>query len=409
MPLKHIAQILRQHIGLHAESVGQSAISSAVGRRMARLEIGSVQEYLHCLHTGGDELTHLIETVVIPETWFFRDRKPFQFLEAFVLERNAARPPLPVRALSIPCATGEEPYSIAMTCLGAGVDAQRIQIDAIDISRRALDFALAGTYGAHSFRGEQNPEILARHFQPDGARFQISAAVRRVVKFIHGNLLDPHFQSTAAPYDVIFCRNLMIYFDDHARSLAYRTLQRLLAPHGLLFVGHAECGTVPTELFHSAGHASGFAFRSGPAKSNPAPAHAIARSAPNVRRQIPARSAQHRSQAIAAPPPSATEPLELARQLADLGRLEEARALCEAQLDRPERQADPYSLLGMIHMAEGNLEAAEKALRRALYLDPKHYQCLVQLALLLQQKGDHDASAKMRRRAQRAAQQQLDG
>ncbi len=409
MPLGHIAQILRQHIGLHAESVGQSAISSAVGCRMASLKIGSVQEYLQRLHAGGDELTHLIETVVIPETWFFRDRKPFQFLEMFVLERNTARPTLPLRALSVPCATGEEPYSIAMTCLGAGVAAERIQIDAVDISRRALDFALAGNYGAHSFRGEQDPQILARYFQPDGARFQISAAVRNLVNFIHGNLLDPHFQFTAASYDAIFCRNLMIYFDDHARSLAYRTLQRLLAPHGVLFVGHAESGTVPTELFHSAGQASGFAFRNGPARRKPVPAPATARSAPNGRRQSVSRSVQHRRQSIAVPPPSPTEPLELARQLADLGRLEEARLLCEAQLDRPGRQADLYSLLGTIHMAEGNLDAAEKALRRTLYLNPKHYQCLVQLALLLQQKGEHDASAKMRRRAQRAAPQQLDG
>ncbi len=289
------------------------------------------------------------------------------------------------------------------------IPAQRIQVDAADISRRALDFALAGNFGAHSFRGEQDPEILARYFHPDGVRFKISETVRNLVNFIHGNLLDPDFQSTAARYDVIFCRNLMIYFDDQARSLAYPTLQRLLAPHGLLFVGHAECGTVPMELFQSAGHASGFAFRNGPAKPKSAPTSAAARSALDARRQSAPRSVQHRCQPRAAPPPAPADPLELARQLADLGRLDEARELCETRLDYPDRQEDAYWLLGTIRMAEGDLDAAETALRRSLYLNPKHYECLVQLALLLHQRGDHDASAQMRLRAQRAAPQELDG
>lgn len=409
MSLENIERMLRQRIGLHAESVGRSAISSAVGRRMATRNISSVHEYFERLNTSTDELHELIETVVIPETWFFRDGKPFQVLKKVAAQFNVTHPGRCMRALSVPCSTGEEPYSIAMTLLEAGLAADRIQIDAIDISRRALDFARAGSYGSHSFRGEQDPVVLERYFTRDGTRFHISPAVRARVQFAQANLLAPGFQLPASDYDVIFCRNLMIYFDDRAKELAYRTLQRLLTANGLLFVGHAECGTVPPELFHSAGHAFGFAFRKGQAKSRSKPPVAPRRGSRTSLRRPPQRAAL-RTRVPPAPTPERPDgdPLELARQLADLGRLQEARAICEKHLKCPDRPAQAYFLLGTICLAEQTLDAAEQALRRALYLDPKHYEALVQMTALLERRGERSAAARMRQRADRAAPQRLD-
>ena len=403
MSLHDIERMLRQRIGLHAESVGRSAISSAVGRRMAASNIGSVHEYVEHLNACADELSELIETVVIPETWFFRDSRPFQVLKETAPSLDGARPGQPFRVLSVPCSTGEEPYSIAMTLLEAGLPAARIHVDAVDVSRRALAFARAGSYGSHSFRGEQDNAVLARYFQRDGARFRISDTVRASVRFHHGNLLDTSLPDTDGGYDVIFCRNLMIYFDDTAKQIAFRNLQRALAEHGLLFVGHAECGTVPQDLFHSAGHAFGFAFRKGRAASK-------TRSAPNrttARRRLrPATRPQPQASKAPlpiTPQPPEGDPLELARQMADLGRLAEARELCEAHLNDPARQVQAYYLLGLIRTAERDSEGAEEALRRALYLNPKHYEALVQMALLLEQRGERVGAARFRQRAARAA------
>ena len=415
MSMENIERMLRQRIGLHTESVGRSAISSAVGRRMATRQIGTVHEYCQCLSATTDELDELIETVVIPETWFFRDGRPFQVLRKVAAQLDAVRPTQRLRVLSVPCATGEEPYSIAMTLLEAGIPAARIQVDAIDISRRVLEFARAGSYGSHSFRGDQDASMLERYFSRHGTRFQISAQVQSLVHFDRGNLLDPDFPASAGAYDVIFCRNLMIYFDEQAKQTAYHTLQRILADHGLLFVGHAEGGTVPPALFHNAGRALAFAFRKGPAKpqcsgpsharTNTPPPPANARSNP-LRR--PARSSTTPSRPPPAPPAPTQEqpdgdPLELARQLADLGRLAEAREICEAHLNGPYRQAETYYLLGIIRIAEDDSQGAEDALRRALYLHPKHYEALVQMTLLLEQRGDRIGAARMRQRAERAA------
>lgn len=401
MSLENIEQILRQRIGLHAASVGRSAISSAVGRRMAARKIESVHKYYQYLTAYPDELCELIETVVIPETWFFRDGRPFQVLKKIVAQFAAQRPGQQLRALSVPCATGEEPYSLAITVLEAGLVGAQVQIDAIDISRRALDFARAGSYGNHSFRGDQDTAVLGRYFRRDGTRFQLSDTVRALVRFSHGNLLDPAFLASAGHYDVIFCRNLMIYFDEQAKRGAYRTLQRVLADDGLLFVGHAECGTVPLELFHGAGQAFGFAFRKGPdkAKTRIAPAR------PTAPRKRPLKRPPAQSHTPRAPTPENPDgdPLKLARQLADLGRLAEAREICEAHLNRPPRQAEAYFLLAMVLAAGNDAQGAEDALRRALYLEPKHYKALVQTALLLEQRGDRIGAERMRRRAERAA------
>lgn len=402
MSLQNIERMLRQSIGLQAESVGRSAISSAVGRRMAVLDLGSIREYVQHLSATDSELSELIETVVIPETWFFRDSRPFQVLKRVAAELNAARRGLPLRALSVPCSTGEEPYSIVMTLLEAGLPPAQIQVDAIDVSRRALQFAQTGSYGSHSFRGEQDPAVLARYFQREGARYRICESVRERVQFRHGNLLDPTLPASEGSYDVVFCRNLMIYFDEQAKRTAYGVLQRALAAHGLLFVGHAECGTVPASLFHSAGHAFGFAFRKGPAPA----------SRPEPRRPAPPRKPRSVSTPAPKSPPAAKapaapaaegHPLESARQLADLGRLAEARDICKAHIHDPDRNAEAYFLLGIVEAAESNADTAEDALRKALYLQPRHYEALVQLALLLEQRGDRVGAARLRQRADRAA------
>lgn len=401
MSLQNIEGMLRQSIGLQAESVGRSAISNAVGRRMAALDLGSIREYIQYLNATDTELSELIETVVIPETWFFRDSRPFQVLKKVAADLNAARRGQPLRALSVPCSTGEEPYSIVMTLLEAGLAPAQIQVDAIDVSRRALHFARTGSYGSHSFRGEQDPAVLSRYFQREGARYRIGERVRQRVQFRHGNLLDPILPGAEGSYDVVFCRNLMIYLDDQAKRTAYGVLQRALAAHGLLFVGHAECGTVPASLFYSAGHAFGFAFRKGPAPV----------SRPEPRRPTPPRRPRSVSTPASTPTPADApaaaaaqgHPLELARQLADLGRLAEARDLCQAHVNDPDCNAEAYFLLGTVEAAEGNAEAAEDALRKALYLQPRHYEALVQLTLLLEQRGDRVGAARLRQRADRAA------
>lgn len=402
MSLERIEQTLKERIGLHAGTIGRTAISSAVGRRMAALDMTEVHSYCEYVCARPDELHQLIETVVIPETWFFRDGRPFEGLKRFARTRASRR----LRALSVPCSTGEEPYSIAITLFEAGLDAAQFQVDAVDVSRRALEFAQAGHYGSHSFRGEQDAAVIQRYFRRDNTRLHIDERVRRQVRFSHGNLLEAAMQPSPGSYDAVFCRNLLIYFDDTTKQQAFRTLHRLLADDGILFVGHAECGSVPGELFHTAPEEFSFAFLKGPGagreraaagRRTAAPARAAPAAAPkSVLRPAPPLPAP-----TPPPRPHAT-PLESARQLADLGRLQEAREICEAHLAKPAERAEAYFLMGVIHASKGDDQAAEQALRRALYLEPRHYEALVHLALVLQRAGDDEGARRVRQRAERA-------
>src|SRR6185503_15651345 len=181
-----IARFLRETIGLDADSIGQPAVRRAIHERQTACGLSDARAYVAHVRTSKDELQALIEAVVVPETWFFRDPGAFDALSAVV--RHGALPMAtePLRLLSVPSSTGEEPYSIAIALLDAGVPSARFQVEAMDVSLQALERAAAAVYTRNSFRGTG---MLGRdqHFEavPGGRR--VCDRVRRQVRFRHGN------------------------------------------------------------------------------------------------------------------------------------------------------------------------------------------------------------------------------
>ncbi len=417
--LDRIAQLLKEHIGLHAQSVGTSAIDSAAHQRMAVCRIERLEEYADHLQTSPGELKQLIEAVVVPETWFFRDSKPFVTLKENVHQRfGRITEQEPLHILSLPCSTGEEPYSIAITLFEAGLRAAQFKIDAIDVSQQALEYALRGSYGMHSFRGKQDPTIRERYFQREHDRYIIAKQIRDQVYFRQGNILSNTTGIPGHNYDIIFCRNLLIYFDEQTKQRAHKTLHRVLKDDGVLFLGHAECGVIPQTLFTSLGPASAFSFRKVLPEASKNAADRPAQKASIRRRDASARPPHQRINAptqvrpaptgitATAPAADATaakiKPLQRARQLADKGDLQAARAICQEQISSDGPCGDSYFLLGLIEESLGETTAAEEHLRKAVYLDPQHYESLVHLALIVEQRGDAKNAALLRRRAERA-------
>ncbi len=214
--------------------------------------------------------------------------------------------------LSLPCASGEEPYSIAMALLDAGLPAARFRIDALDISARALERARAGVYGSNAFRGA-SLDFRDRYFKLPGVSVPLDARVRELVHLRLGNIVDPNLLAGEAPYDFVFCRNLLIYFDTDLQRRAVHTLARLTASDGMIFVGPAEASLLSAQRLQSAGVPLAFAFRKtqpndvrtgrsmpgGNASTSartPAPAPAGMRPRPaalHTRPASPARATQH--------------------------------------------------------------------------------------------------------------------
>ena len=220
MPLEKIQDILYQTMGLDSKTVGSSTILHAVNQRIKFCNVESIKQYLEIIKSDNAELHELIEEVVIPETWFFRDSAPFKMLINFVQnEWLKTKPTSPLRILSMPCATGEEPYSIAMALLDAGLTPSQVYIDAVDISHRNIKRCKEASYSNNSFRGV-TADSKKRFFKlRKDKRYQPDILIRAMVNFNQASILDSNYVTKQPPYDIVFCRNLLIYFDNTTQAL----------------------------------------------------------------------------------------------------------------------------------------------------------------------------------------------
>jgi chemotaxis protein methyltransferase WspC len=411
-----IEDLLRHAIGLDAASIGSSAVARAVKERLSVCELRDAAAYFERVRGSVTELQALIEAVIVPETWFFREREAFE-----ELARVATHQWLPgnrgtLRLLSVPCSSGEEPYSMAMALLDAGFPLHRCRIDAVDISAQGLEAARGAVYGNNSFRGT-DLTFRDRYCVTAGAKFSLSEAVRTPVHFQQGNVLSRDFLPGSALYDMIFCRNLLIYFDRTTQDRAVEVLKRLLKPQGVLFVGPSESGLLLSHDFDSTRVPLTFAFRrrgSAPvAMAIPAPVQALATRASKAHPASPARVsspnlARRPSLATAtdsaAPAPAPQGPAHEAFRLADQGRMAEAAAACEEHLRQHGPSVQCFFLLGLIRSAAGNVNDARQYYRKALYLDRYHEGTLLHLRVLLETQGDAAGAQIIRDRLQRLAQ-----
>jgi chemotaxis protein methyltransferase WspC len=414
--MHRIEALLRQVIGLDAASIGSSLIDRIIRLRMKSQGLKQPEDYWKLLNTSRAELNELIEAVVVTETWFFRDREPFAaFAKLVAGEWLPRHPGTELRVLSVPCSSGEEPYSLAMSLLDARMPADLFVIDAVDISTHALARAQAGLYGKNSFRGK-DLEFRDRHFKRSKEGYALNANVRTCVRFHHDNVLGHDFLARHTPYDFIFCRNLLIYFDRATQIQALGKLHRLLVPDGVLFVGPAEVPLVIDNGFVNANLSMAFACRKintpAVARSEPRPpapasprSESLSLKSPDFRRETldfrPKEPAAARRTTLDSRHETQDSGLDVAQQLADAGRLDDAAELCEAHLARHGTSAQAFYLLGLMKDAIGDPEAIT-FYRKALYLEPNHYEALIHMALLLEKRGDAEGARTLKRRAERA-------
>lgn len=385
-------RLLREWIGLDAATIGQASVARAVRDRMAAVGVADVDAYVDSVRADPAERDRLVDQVIVAESWFFRDRQVFDFV-ANVAATVAAMPGRsPVRILCAPCASGEEPASVAMALLDTGLAPSQFSIDAVDVSHAALERARRGRYSANAFRNADTA-FRDRWFRQDGAGVVLDDRVRACITYAWANVLDKGFAEGRGPYDVIFCRNLLIYLTTEARAALERTLDRLLRPEGVLVLGAAEPPIMRGDWI-PAGAASVFALRRGvhaaPSGGRSAPPRPAPPAAPAARGPA-AGSTRAPAPVIAGPEaPAATiaDVLEQAGRLANARRHLEALELCERA--RPGLPPSPelFFLMGMLHQSLGDVDRAEGCFHKTLYLEPAHEEALLSLALLARQRGD---------------------
>jgi chemotaxis protein methyltransferase CheR len=339
-----LAQALRRACGL-------SLLGSLQRILLRRLGIAGAAALRARIRLGDPEaVTELVEAAVVGETYFFRDREQLDALSRLAFRPAPASDRL--RIWSAGCASGEEAYSIAIALLEAGRAPGADRIVATDVSRRALDAAQAGVYGRWSVRHALAPGE-SRWLRPRGDGHDVAPEARASVELRVHNLLDP---APAGPFDVVLCRNVLIYFEP---SLARDVLARIAAslrPGGWLAVAPAELGLaagLPLEP-HREGGTILLRRTAAAAESD-----AGIRPAPPPRRQQPERIRP-------AAAPRGRHPQESAARRA---RPEPAGAAPQLPASEP---PPAFEFLRIAHAAElrGDLGAAIDGLRRALYLDP---------------------------------------
>ncbi|MBA3893505.1 MAG: protein-glutamate O-methyltransferase CheR [Gemmatimonadales bacterium] len=242
--LKLLGDLIQERFGLTFEGVRQDILGSRLRPRLRELRLDSPRAYYEYLrfHPRGDaEFDRLPALITNNETYFFRETRQFEILIEHVLpERRPAAPSRPLRLLSAGCSSGEEPYSLAIALHDAGLPpaARSWEIDACDLNPERIARAREALYDETSLRA-CDPESRRRYFSVEGGRFRLKDRYRVGVRFFQSNLLAPGF-ALDRPYDVILCRNLLIYFGDAAFDRLIGLFASALVPGGYLFLGHSE-------------------------------------------------------------------------------------------------------------------------------------------------------------------------
>jgi len=243
--LARVVKLVYDRAGINLHEGKRELITARLQKRLRALRLHSFGQYLDILGRDADglEMTAFLDALATNHTSFFREPQHFDLLKSRVVPELLARPGRPpIEIWSAACSSGEEPFTLAMTlaeCLPAGADGFRML--ASDLSTKALAIAKSGTYKMDRVK-DMPLDVLRRHFErglgPQLGYARIVAPLRRHVEFAQLNLIE--IGDLNRRFDVIFCRNVMIYFDLHVQQRVVTMLERHLRPSGYLFISHSE-------------------------------------------------------------------------------------------------------------------------------------------------------------------------
>jgi chemotaxis protein methyltransferase CheR len=414
--LSELASLLKERVGLHIRPDGYSALTIALSARFDQLNgrISGPLGYLELLRSpeGDEELRRLLPLVTVGKTSFFRDERQFRALAALMpgLLQAARARGRPVAIWSAGCATGEEIYSIAMTAAEAGAQPGELELLGTDVNPEAVSAAARGLFEARRVR-DVPAGLVGRWFEGDGEGYRVRSDLRRLLAGVrpHNLVGEPFPRPQARGWDLIFCRNVIIYFDTPTTQQVLARFHDALDPGGFLFLGYSESLFRLFEGFELTEVAGAFLYRrpegAVPRPAAPPPPPAMAH------RYVPAPVKHMRLGPPAAPRPAPVRPvlspqevLDAAVDLIGDGRFGVALEALERLirdsgddlavrltlanlyviLRQPDRASESYQVAlskeplsaeahlfyGIFLMSAGDADGAALELSRALFLDP---------------------------------------
>jgi len=243
-----LRDFVHERFGLYYDEQQRPSLRARLAPRLDLLGLASFEDYHRYLRFAperAEEQQRMVSHLTNNETYFFREQPQLDVFAGHVLraikERKTKTGEKRLCVLSAGCSTGEEPLTLAMILFDSGQFfwGWDVRVTGLDVDAAALEKARRAVYHQGSLRAV-NPALLERHFVKDGTGVRVKESARRTVSFRPGNLLEPASYQGLRPLDVVFCRNVLIYFSDGAVQRAVSLFHQALAPGGYLFLGHAE-------------------------------------------------------------------------------------------------------------------------------------------------------------------------
>lgn len=262
-----LRKIIYTRSGIHFPDNKKYVLESRLGSRLSELELENYDDYIAFLTMGPyqqDEFQEMFNRITINETSFFRNEPQLDVFEKQVLPEllEARKNTKRLRVWSAACSSGEEPYTLAIQIhrsLGLRAADWKIEIVGCDISEKVLEVAQSGIYTDYAMR--TTPALVkSRYFKQEGSQWLLDEQIRKMVNFQLHNLKDRLGAKRFGTFDVIFCRNVMIYFDDAMKDTVLQCFSDQLASDGTLFIGHSE-NIRTSNLFTAMPVAQGFCYR----------------------------------------------------------------------------------------------------------------------------------------------------
>ncbi|MBF0277765.1 MAG: hypothetical protein HQM13_08245 [SAR324 cluster bacterium] len=439
-------RLVQMRSGLNFEKQFQHLLMSSLFERIRLTGTSGFESYYRLLSNNPAEYQILEQQLTIGETYFFRYPQQYNFLKTHILPERIEPTGLAgtdaFRIWSAACSTGEEPYSIAILLDEKwGKKAEKVKILGTDLNRNSLDYARRGVYGNFSFRTE-NLSFRDRYFKESEGKYHLDPKIRQRVQFQFQNLMELTESSFGKQkFNVIFCRNVSIYFQKKTVLLLLHQLYQLLEDEGYLFLGHSELWPsreLPFPL-KNWGYATyqkineRITGRHEPARFSPklsgraTPADLRLRfseksprsKVPLTETGIPKKSEKEKSflenyqngmkafreqdnhlarqfllKAEAQNSSSEETLLALAFLDSEQGQTEQALERCQALIDLNPLHPEPYFLTGLVLQERQEYEGAEKRFRRCLYCDESHILAHYFLATLQERKGREDLASR---------------
>ncbi|WP_353683461.1 protein-glutamate O-methyltransferase CheR [Thermodesulfovibrio sp. 3907-1M] len=243
---KQLRDFIYEKTGIYVPDNKKYFLENRLSRILKEKNLRNFEDYLYFLKYSANkhEIARLFDAVTTNETFFFREPQQFEVfsnnLIPQIIKENTQMGRRDIKIWSAACSTGEEPYTIAMILLDKPeLVSFRKEIYASDISESVLISARKGMYGSYSVRNVP-PQYMAKYFKDSGGIYVLSETVKSIVKFMNINLIEEREVKQLKGMDVVFCRNVLIYFDDKAKKKAVSLIYDVLRPKGYLFVGTSE-------------------------------------------------------------------------------------------------------------------------------------------------------------------------